>query len=93
MRVATLNRQTFQFSRILEYFTEKELTLQTGHPPERWTEVVLKELVDNALDACEEAGVLPDVRVMLDGERLRIIDNGPGLSTELVGRSSTSRGA
>ncbi len=82
--MATLTRQTFQFSRALEYFSEKELTLQTGHAPERWPEVVLKELVDNALDACEEAGVAPDIRVTLDREVLSVTDNGPGLPVELV---------
>ena len=48
-----LARQVFQTSRLLEYFSEKELTLQTGHEPEHWADVILKELLDNALDACE----------------------------------------
>jgi hypothetical protein len=33
--VASLARQTFRTSRLLEYFSEKQLTLQTGHGPER----------------------------------------------------------
>ncbi len=81
---ATLARETFRTSRLLEYFTEKELTLQTGHAAERWPDVVLKELVDNALDACEEAGLAPDVRIMLDREVLSVADNGPGLPAALV---------
>lgn len=54
-----LRRQHFRTSRLLEYFSEKELTLQTGHESGRWPNVVLKELLNNSLDACEEAGTLP----------------------------------
>ena len=44
----------------------------------------IKEAVDNALDACEEAGVLPELNVEIiemGEERFRIIieDNGPGI--------------
>ena len=45
---------------------------------------VVKEAVDNALDACEEAGVLPEVQVEIiemgkDRFRVKIEDNGPGI--------------
>src|SRR5256885_10935331 len=30
---------------------------ETDHPAHYWTLVILRELVDNALDACEEAGI------------------------------------
>jgi DNA topoisomerase VI subunit B len=82
--MATLTRQAFRISRALDYFSEKELTLQTGHPPERWPEVIVKELVDNALDACEEGAVAPDIRVTLNHEGLTVSDNGPGLAADLV---------
>src|SRR3989344_6747671 len=44
----------------------------------------VKEAVDNSLDACEEAGVLPEISVeMIDlqNERYRVVveDNGPGI--------------
>ena len=44
----------------------------------------VKEAVDNALDACEEAGILPDIHVRIDQlteERFRVTvrDNGPGI--------------
>jgi DNA topoisomerase VI subunit B len=55
--VSTLERTTFRTSRLLEFCSRKELVAQTGHEPDAWPLVVLKELVDNALDACEEAGV------------------------------------
>jgi hypothetical protein len=58
--------------------------------------------VDNALDACEEAEVLPDVFVgikKVDAEvyRITVEDNGPGIVPENVprssGSSSTARGS
>jgi len=45
---AILNRQTFTFSRELEFFSEKELTTQIGLSSEYWLSVILKELLDNA---------------------------------------------
>jgi len=55
----------------------------------------LKEAVDNALDACEEHGILPEVSVVIqkvgsgslknsDQVRIRVEDNGPGIATEDV---------
>jgi hypothetical protein len=32
------------------------LTRQTGQPPERWPQTIVKELIDNSIDAAEEAG-------------------------------------
>ena len=80
----TLTRATFRTSRELEYFSAKELTLQTGHEPDRWLEVVLKELLDNGLDACEGAGILPEIHVSLDADALTAEDNGPGLPAAVV---------
>ncbi len=51
---AQLQRATLRTSRLLDFCSRKELIAQTGHPPEAWPLVVLKELVDNALDACED---------------------------------------
>jgi hypothetical protein len=67
-----------------EYFSEKEPTLQTGHEPERWTEVVIKELIDNALDACEEAWTLPEIAVAIHPDAVTVQDNGPGLPPSVV---------
>lgn len=44
----------------------------------------VKEAVDNAMDACEEAGILPEISVDIqqtDEKRFRVtvIDNGPGI--------------
>jgi len=51
----------------------------------------VKEAVDNALDACEEAGILPDIRVDVSSEgddvlRVCVEDNGPGIVEEQLGR-------
>ncbi len=44
----------------------------------------VKEAVDNSLDACEEAGILPDIYVEVQDEgdyyRLIVEDNGPGIT-------------
>jgi hypothetical protein len=52
------------------FCSEKELTNLTGHPPPEWPLVVVKELVDNAIDACEGAGIAPVVSVTVDAEAL-----------------------
>jgi len=48
----------------------------------------VKEAVDNALDACEEAGILPDIYVEIeeadDYYRLVVEDNGPGITREQI---------
>ncbi len=49
-----LERTTLRTSRLLDFCSEKELIAQTGHQTDAWPLVVLKELVDNALDACED---------------------------------------
>ncbi len=46
--------------------------------------VSVKEAVDNSLDACEEAGILPDISVKIDNvgkDEYKIVveDNGPGI--------------
>ncbi len=55
----------------------------------------IKEAVDNSLDACEDAGILPEVSVLIekvgegtaknaDAIRIRVEDNGPGLEVDDV---------
>ena len=84
---AKLNRQTFTTSRELEYFTEGELTAQTGYGRQDWWPgVVVKELIDNSLDACEQAGVAPHIQVDFRGDSLAVGDNGPGLPVGVLER-------
>ncbi|MDR3075411.1 MAG: DNA topoisomerase VI subunit B, partial [Candidatus Methanoplasma sp.] len=50
----------------------------------------IKEAVDNALDACEEAGFLPDISVWVerlqedDEYRITVEDNGPGIIHKMM---------
>jgi hypothetical protein len=89
----TLARTTFRTSRLLDFCSKKELTAQTGHPPAVWPLVVLKELLDNALDACEDAATPPEVVVTVNPDGIAVSDNGPGIPPETVGGCSTSRSA
>ncbi len=81
---ATLQRSTFSTSRALEFFSEKELQMQIGRSPRLWPIVLLKELVDNALDACEQAGIAPEITVTVDPDCVTVQDNGPGLPLDTL---------
>jgi DNA topoisomerase VI subunit B len=81
---ARLQRETFTTSRLLDFFNRKELIAQTGHKVEVWPLVALKELVDNALDACEDVGLAPEVTVQVDERGITVADNGPGIPEETV---------
>ena len=59
-RAPVLQRTAFSTSRMMEFFTEKELRMQLGMDRWHWPVALTKELIDNALDACEVAGVAPD---------------------------------
>lgn len=76
---AKLVRTTFRTSREMDFFSAKELVTQTGHEVTEWPLVILKELIDNALDACEEADVPPVIDVTADAGGISVRDNGPGL--------------
>lgn len=84
-----LERTTFTMSRTLEYFTERELTQQMEAPMKKWPLALTKELIDNALDACEsdESDRAPVIKVTLDGASITVEDNGPGLPEETLRRS------
>jgi DNA topoisomerase VI subunit B len=90
MSANKLERTTFSASRAAEYFDARQLSTLTGVPTEEFANVVLKELVDNSLDACETAGVPPEITVTVgDGGtggviRVRVSDNGPGIPSEVV---------
>jgi DNA topoisomerase VI subunit B len=79
--VQQLQRETFRTSRLLDFFSEKELVAQTGHQVADWPLVILKELIDNALDACEEVGIAPVISVTVDEHGIEVTDNGPGFTS------------
>jgi Histidine kinase-, DNA gyrase B-, and HSP90-like ATPase len=94
-----IERVAFTTSRLMEFCTEKELVAQTGHESCEWPRVIIKELVDNGIDACEEAEVAPVIKVAITTGRKRksrsrsraikptrivIEDNGPGIPAGII---------
>lgn len=79
-----VNRETFTTSRRLEFLSVAELEKQSGYTADRWPEVIVKELVDNSLDACEEAGVAPDIEVEIRENAIVVVDNGPGVPATTI---------
>src|SRR5689334_23694294 len=68
---------------VSEFFTKNRHLLGFDNPRKALLTCV-KEAVDNALDACEEAGILPDIVIKIeqlaeDRFRVSIEDNGPGI--------------
>src|SRR5256714_15286875 len=68
---------------VSEFFTKNRHLLGFDNPAKALLTTV-KEAVDNSLDACEEAGILPDLLVEiveLAENRYRVVveDNGPGI--------------
>jgi DNA topoisomerase-6 subunit B len=83
---------------VSEFFTKNRHLLGFDNPRKALLTCV-KEAVDNALDACEEAGILPEVVVKLEmasnGEpppppsqatrfRITVADNGPGIVRQQI---------
>ena len=83
---------------VSEFFTKNRHLLGFDNPRKALLTCV-KEAVDNALDACEEAGILPDVIVKLEAVanggppvpasqasrfRITITDNGPGIVRQQI---------
>lgn len=84
---------------VSEFFTKNRHLLGFDNPRKALLTCV-KEAVDNALDACEEAGILPDVTVKLEVVsngapvapsqanrfRVTVTDNGPGIVRQQIPR-------
>jgi DNA topoisomerase VI subunit B len=74
----------------VDYFYPNKLQTHTGRPVHDFPAVILKELCDNAIDACEAAGVAPEIgiRVGYSGDKLHVSvnDNGAGIPSDLVAR-------
>jgi len=86
-----LARQQREIS-VSEFFSKNRHLLGFDNP-KRALLTTVKEAVDNSLDACEEAGVLPEIHVEItpvDGRedrfRVKVEDNGPGIVRRQVGR-------
>jgi DNA topoisomerase VI subunit B len=79
-----LTRVAFRVSRLMEFCSERELKNQTGHSVYEWPLVVAKELIDNSLDACEEAEVAPDISVIVEADTIIVQDNADGIDAGTV---------
>jgi DNA topoisomerase VI subunit B len=79
-----LTRVAFRVSRLMEFCTRRELQNQTGHSVYDWPLVVLKELMDNALDACEEAEIAPVILIAVEPGSITIEDNGSGIKSGTI---------
>ena len=74
---------------VSEFFLKNRHLLGFDTPAKALVTAV-REAVDNALDACEEAGILPDIKVQVSDHngRSRVIveDNGPGIVESQIAR-------
>jgi DNA topoisomerase-6 subunit B len=81
---------------VSEFFAKNRHLLGFDNPRKALLTTV-KEAVDNSLDACEEAGILPDITVVIEDlqperaasakaskYRVTIVDNGPGIVRKQV---------
>ena len=74
---------------VSEFFLKNRHLLGFDTPAKALVTAV-KEAVDNALDACEEAGILPDISVQVSDRygksRVVVEDNGPGIVESQIAR-------
>ncbi len=74
---------------VSEFFLKNRHLLGFDTPAKALVTAV-KEAVDNALDACEEAGILPDIIVQVRDRygksRVVVEDNGPGIGESQIAR-------
>lgn len=74
---------------VSEFFLKNRHLLGFDTPAKALVTAV-REGVDNALDACEEAGILPDITVEVTDRygkyRIVVEDNGPGIVESQIGR-------
>ena len=85
----TMSRQQREIS-VSEFFLKNRHLLGFDNPRKALLTAV-KEAVDNSLDACEEAGILPELSVEITQVaekrfRMEVTDNGPGIVRQQVPR-------
>lgn len=91
-----MTKQKITSSSTAEYFS-KNLQQVGFSSPTKAVLTTLKESVDNSLDACEDAGILPELNIVIekmgsgtlkntDLIRVLVNDNGPGLELEEISK-------
>ncbi|KXB07706.1 hypothetical protein AKJ51_00325 [candidate division MSBL1 archaeon SCGC-AAA382A20] len=87
------NRRFHTDSRLSENFTERGLATLTGQEPHKWGRYILKELLDNALEAVEEDSNNPHIDINIETAKayrgwkpteIQVHDNGAGIEEERV---------
>ena len=80
-------RTIFATLRSSEYFEEGSLRALIGYGKSRWVPALIKELVDNSIDAGESSGIPPEIAVTVNINSFTVSDNGPGISRETIEKS------
>src|SRR3990167_6930204 len=85
----TLAEQQREIS-ISEFFLKNKHLLGFDNPRKALL-TTIKEAVDNSLDACEEARILPEIKIEandIQNDRFEVVveDNGPGIVKEQIPR-------
>ncbi|MGP6220541.1 DNA topoisomerase VI subunit B [Caldiplasma sukawensis] len=80
--------EKYRQTSISEFF-EKNRHMLGFDSPQKSLFMIVKEAVDNSLDACEESGILPDISVNIEKIRddvyeITVQDNGPGIERKEV---------
>ena len=83
----TEQRITFSTPRLADFTSEKGLASLVGCGADDWPFVILKELGDNVIDACESGGIVePHLSVAITDRAIVVEDNGPGIDPDVVRR-------
>jgi hypothetical protein len=70
----TALHKVFSTPRLAEFATLQGLTTRIGIHSEWWPEVVVKELIDNAIDDAETADLPPVVKVAIEDNAIIVED-------------------
>ncbi|MEM4662659.1 MAG: DNA topoisomerase VI subunit B, partial [Candidatus Diapherotrites archaeon] len=81
----------FREHSVAEFF-KKNMQMLGLYGKIRMLTTIVHEYVTNSLDACEEAGILPEIEVKIEelGPEYYLVtvrDNGPGLTKETIGKA------
>ena len=83
--------EKFKEHSVAEFFKKNKQMLGFSGKTRSLTTIV-HEYITNSLDACDEAGILPNIRVEIkevEKDRYRVVveDNGPGIPKEYIGKA------
>jgi DNA topoisomerase VI subunit B len=83
----------FTTDRLLEFTSVAELSKLIGYTPGLWPAVAIKELIDNALDAAEDANIAPTIAIRIStiDHTIMVSDNGPGIAADVIERLADFR--